>query len=100
ELRSLSPAEAEPAVGAGRFLRSTPIITLPNPSQSFDTHLSSLGLGGVGTVYRNQSVALLYEHALARAEAKLGAAGQLAVETGKHTGRSPKDKFFVREPGS
>jgi phosphoenolpyruvate carboxykinase (ATP) len=73
---------------------------LPTPSQSFDTHLTSLGLDGVGTVYRNQSVALLYEHALARAEAKLGAAGQLAVETGKHTGRSPKDKFFVREPGS
>jgi phosphoenolpyruvate carboxykinase (ATP) len=30
----------------------------------------------------------------------LGPAGQLVVETGKHTGRSPKDKFFVREPGS
>src|SRR6202011_5093623 len=45
--------------------RSTPILTLPNPSQSFDEHLSSLGLDGVGTVYRNQSVARLYEHALA-----------------------------------
>jgi phosphoenolpyruvate carboxykinase (ATP) len=37
---------------------------------------------------------------LARAEAVLGAQGQLLVETGKHTGRSPNDKFFVREPGS
>jgi phosphoenolpyruvate carboxykinase (ATP) len=42
----------------------------------------------------------LYEHALARGEGLLGADGQLVVETGKHTGRSPKDKFFVREPGS
>jgi len=57
-------------------------------------------LGGVGTVYRNQSAALLYEHALGRHEGLLGADGQLVVETGKHTGRSPNDKFFVREPGS
>jgi phosphoenolpyruvate carboxykinase (ATP) len=57
-------------------------------------------LGGVGTVYRNQSAAQLYEHALARGEGILGADGQLVVETGKHTGRSPNDKFFVREPGS
>jgi phosphoenolpyruvate carboxykinase (ATP) len=57
-------------------------------------------LDGVRTVYRNQSVAQLYEHALARGEGVLGADGQLVVETGKHTGRSPNDKFFVREPGS
>ncbi|MDB5073698.1 MAG: Phosphoenolpyruvate carboxykinase, partial [Candidatus Eremiobacteraeota bacterium] len=73
---------------------------MPNPSQSFDAHLAGLGLAGVGTVYRNLGVAPLYEHALARNEAKLGADGQLVVETGKHTGRSPNDKFFVREPGS
>ncbi len=80
--------------------RCTPILTLPNPSQSFEHHLASLGLSGVGTVYRNQSVPQLYEHALSRAEAILGAGGQLCADTGKHTGRSPKDKFFVREPGS
>ena len=51
-------------------------------------------------MYRNQSIPQLYEHALARGEALLGAQGQLLVETGKHTGRSPNDKFFVREPGS
>jgi len=84
----------------GRHPRSRPILTVPNPSQSFEAHLSSLGLGSVGTVYRNQSVPQLYEHALARDEGRLGAAGQMAVETGKHTGRSPNDKFFVREPGS
>jgi phosphoenolpyruvate carboxykinase (ATP) len=62
--------------------------------------LTSLGLGGVATVHRNQAPASLYEHALARGEGRLGAAGQFVVETGKHTGRSPNDKFFVREPGS
>ncbi|BDE06618.1 phosphoenolpyruvate carboxykinase [ATP] 2 [Vulcanimicrobium alpinum] len=59
-----------------------------------------MGLGGVGTVYRNQSASQLYEQALARGEGRIGADGQLVVETGKHTGRSPQDKFIVREPGS
>jgi len=57
-------------------------------------------LGGVGTVYRNLGVAPLYEQALRRGEGRLGADGQFVVETGKFTGRSPKDKFFVKEPGS
>ena len=43
---------------------------------------------------------MLYEHALRKGEGLLGADGQFVVETGEHTGRSPKDKFFVREPGS
>ena len=54
----------------------------------------------LGDVYRNLSVAALYESALHNDEGELGADGQLIVETGEHTGRSPKDKFFVREPGS
>jgi len=62
--------------------------------------LTALGLAGVANVHRNLSVAELYEHALRQGEGMLGADGQLVVETGKHTGRSPKDKFFVREPGS
>jgi phosphoenolpyruvate carboxykinase (ATP) len=40
------------------------------------------------------------EHAIARGEGVLGPDGQLIVDTRPHTGRSPKDKFFVREPSS
>jgi len=40
------------------------------------------------------------EHALRRGEGILGNDGQLIVDTRPHTGRSPKDKFFVREPSS
>jgi phosphoenolpyruvate carboxykinase (ATP) len=42
----------------------------------------------------------LMEHAVRRNEGLLGPNGQIVVETGKYTGRSPKDKFFVKEPGS
>ncbi|GAC1536510.1 MAG: phosphoenolpyruvate carboxykinase (ATP) [Candidatus Velthaea sp.] len=73
---------------------------MPNPSKRLETELSALGLDRVENVHRNLSVAELYEHALRRGEAVLGADGQLVVETGKHTGRSPHDKFLVREPGS
>src|ERR1700738_4913376 len=49
---------------------------------------------------RNLSPAALYEHAIRRDEAVIVSTGALTAETGKHTGRSPKDKFFVREPTS
>ncbi|TMD14033.1 MAG: phosphoenolpyruvate carboxykinase (ATP), partial [Chloroflexi bacterium] len=35
-----------------------------------------------------------------RNEANIVSTGALTAETGKHTGRSPRDKFFVREPTS
>ncbi len=43
---------------------------------------------------------MLYSHALARGEGTLAEGGPLVVDTGRFTGRSPKDKFVVREPGS
>ena len=48
----------------------------------------------------NRSVAELYEHAIRQREGLLAADGPLVVTTGKHTGRSPQDKFLVDEPGS
>src|SRR5215212_5732757 len=62
--------------------------------------LSEHGLQPTGRIYRNPTVAMLYTHALARNEAVLAEGGPLVVDTGLHTGRSPKDKFIVREPGS
>ena len=51
-------------------------------------------------VGRNLSPAALYEEALRTQEGVLAADGALACRTGKHTGRSPNDKFIVREPSS
>jgi phosphoenolpyruvate carboxykinase (ATP) len=48
----------------------------------------------------NLSVAELYERAIRAGEAMIAAEGPLVVRTGKHTGRSPRDKFVVVEPTS
>ncbi len=50
-----------------------------------------------GTVHANLSVAELYERAIRDDEGILAADGPIVVRTGKHTGRSPKDKFVVRD---
>jgi len=54
----------------------------------------------IDATYRNLSIAELYEHAIRNAEGLVSAHGSLVVRTGKHTGRSPKDKFVVDEPSS
>jgi phosphoenolpyruvate carboxykinase (ATP) len=51
-------------------------------------------------IHRNLGTAALYEHAIVRQEGELAAEGPLVCKTGAHTGRSPNDKFVVREPSS
>jgi len=52
------------------------------------------------TLRANLSSAELYEDAIRAGEGILAAEGPLVVRTGKHTGRSPLDKFIVKEPSS
>ena len=52
---------------------------------------------GHKNVHRNLFAPQLIEAALRRGEAELGSRGSLVAETGKRTGRSPKDKFIVRD---
>jgi len=59
--------------------------------------LEALGIVRSGPVHWNLSPAALYEEALRRGEGVLAADGPLVCKTGQHTGRSPNDKFFVRE---
>jgi len=62
-----------------------------NPTQS----LEAQGMSGLGTVYYNLIEPDLVSEAIRRGEGTLGQGGTLLVTTGKHTGRSPKDKFVV-----
>src|SRR5262245_32867521 len=68
-------------------------IGIRNPACGID----AAGLITTGKVHYNANEADLYEEAIRRGEARLTAHGALAAETGQHTGRSPKDKFVVRD---
>jgi phosphoenolpyruvate carboxykinase (ATP) len=57
----------------------------------------ALGIGRAGRIHWNLGPAALYEEALRRQEGVLAADGPLVCRTGQHTGRSPNDKFVVRE---
>jgi len=58
------------------------------------------GLAPAGNVFWNLRTAALYEAAICRDEGKVAAGGPFNAITAPHTGRSPNDKFVVREPGS
>ncbi len=64
------------------------------------TGLEGHGIRNVARVYWNLSVPALYEEAVRRREGLMAADGPLVCRTGQHTGRSPNDKFIVREPTS
>jgi len=62
-----------------------------------DASLASIGLANVADAYWNLTPADLVEETLLRGEGVLTDNGALAIETGEFTGRSPKDKFMVKD---
>ncbi len=52
---------------------------------------------GFRAAHVNLSVPELVEQAIRLGEGQLSADGALVVDTGTHTGRSPQDKFIVRD---
>jgi phosphoenolpyruvate carboxykinase (ATP) len=62
--------------------------------------LEAHGIRNANTVWWNLSTPALYEHAIQRHEALLAHLGPLVVRTGQYTGRSPNDRFVVKEPSS
>jgi len=70
----------------------------PNTPSSFGLDIH--GLDPSRPVHWNLSPVQLYEQALRREEGRLAHMGGFAAITAPHTGRSPNDKFIVREPSS
>ncbi len=66
---------------------------LHNPNYGADR----FGFRDLAGVHWSLGAPQLYEHALQRHEAHIAAHGPLVADTGVHTGRSPKDKFIVRD---
>ena len=59
--------------------------------------LDAIGFKDLDVVRFNYGSAELYEEVLRRGEAQLTADGAIRALTGQHTGRSPKDKYVVRD---
>ena len=67
---------------------------------SSSTASQPIDLTRASEVHFNPSVEQLIELALATDNAVLASNGALVCRSGKYTGRTPKDKYTVREPGS
>ena len=71
-----------------------------NAPESVLQHLERLGLTRTQTLYYNLPAARLAEIALRRGEGRLAQHGPLVTRTDPHTGRSPNDRFVVKEASS
>jgi phosphoenolpyruvate carboxykinase (ATP) len=62
--------------------------------------LERQGMRHLGRQHWNQPIPVLYEHAVRRREGELAFGGSFSVSTGLYTGRTPRDKYIVEEPGT
>ena len=63
-------------------------------------NLAGQGLAPSGKVHWNHVAPTLIQHAIERKEGQLADMGPFVAVTKPHTGRSPNDKFVVKEPAS
>ena len=70
---------------------------IENGAHNIDFGADRFGFRDLAGISWNLGAPQLYEHALQRNEARVAAHGPLVADTGAHTGRSPKDKFVVRD---
>jgi hypothetical protein len=70
---------------------------IENGAHNVDFGADRFGFRDLAAINWNLGAPQLYEHALQWNEARIAAHGPLVADTGAHTGRSPKDKFVVRD---
>ena len=83
--------EALPAWPRPRFSRETTLTA------SLSTPLDRQGIATDAQIFANLGTSPLVEHAVRNGEGLLAKDGPFVVATGKHTGRSAKDKFIVKD---
>jgi phosphoenolpyruvate carboxykinase (ATP) len=74
--------------------------TTPQDDTGLQGSLEGQGLAPAGDVHWNLVAPILIQHAIRRGEGQLADMGPFVSVTAPHTGRSPNDKFVVREPGT
>jgi phosphoenolpyruvate carboxykinase (ATP) len=73
-------------------------MAIPVSAQMIPRHkLLQIGLKNTDSIHYQSSVEELVAATLRHKEGELNDTGALVIETGKFTGRSPKDKFIVRD---
>lgn len=96
--KSALPIEEDPI--RGNYDSSA---TYSGPDACARVGIASLGINGPTTIYKNQTFEELFQHEVANAEGEVADAeygDTFCVDTGKFTGRSPKDKWIVKNIGS
>lgn len=76
---------------------STPMTLSQASSVRSNYGLEQQGILHTGRQFWNLSTPALYEESVRRREGLISNYGAFVVQTGQHTGRSPQDKFVVRE---
>lgn len=77
--------------------------TVQGTDACLQTGISTLGITNPATIYRNLTYQELFEHEQANKEGVVADAEYgptFTVDTGKYTGRSPKDRWIVYNEGS
>ena len=74
--------------------------TAPHPTRESSVGLNAQGISPKGAAHWNFVTAELVQAAIRRGEGELADMGPFVAVTTPHTGRSPKDKFVVKEPSS
>lgn len=77
--------------------------TVTGPQACSQVGIDKLGITGPTTVYKNLTYQELFDHEVANNEGEVASCkyGEtFTVDTGKFTGRSPKDKWIVKNPGT
>ncbi|MBZ7943012.1 phosphoenolpyruvate carboxykinase (ATP) [Campylobacter sp. RM13744] len=62
--------------------------------------IENLGLKNIGKIYHNLSYEELFKHENTNQEGQCTQSGAFSVDTGIFTGRSPRDKYFVKQKPS